>query len=337
MTREEIIKKSICRLNFYNKFNIKFNLLLGTPLHTNIGDRAIAYAEHVYLRSRNRFKPTIEFPHDFDLDCMPSISEDIVIYLHGGGNFGDIWLNEEVYRRKIVKKFTKNPIIMFPQTLFFNSSKNLEESISAYSEHNNLQLTAREKTSYDLMREEFKINRIVLTPDIVMFLKVRLRGLHRQRRAIFSVRQDKEKTIGDDTISKLEGLVRQRFGMNDVIYSDMHTSEGQAMNPHKNIVMNKLREYRSASIVVTDRLHGMIFALLTGTPCIVLGSQTYKTSGVFEWIKQYPEQSNIMFCDSSKAALEAVEIIDINKKIQPYNPIKYSKLWDRLAMSGRDD
>lgn len=337
MTREEIIKQSIRRLNFYNKFNIKFNLLLGTPLHTNIGDRAIAYAEHVYLRSRNRFKPIIEFPHDFDIECISNISEDVVIYLHGGGNFGDIWLNEEVYRRKIIKKFTKNPIIMFPQTLFFSNSKNLEESIKVYSEHNNLQLTAREKTSYSLMREKFKTNRIVLTPDIVMFLRVKLHGLHRHRRAIFSVRQDKEKTIGDDTINRLEALVRQRLGMNDVVYSDMHTSEDQAMSRHKNIVLDKLREYRSASLVVTDRLHGMIFALLTGTPCIVLGSQTHKTSGVFDWIKEYPEQSNIVFCDSSESALEAVKTIDINKKIQAYDPDKYSEFWDCLVVSSRSD
>lgn len=333
MTREEIIKKSIRRLNLFNKFNIKYSLLLGTPLHTNIGDRAIAYAEHVYLRSQNRFKPTIEFPHDFNIDSLPNIPDDIVIYLHGGGNFGDVWLNEEVYRREIIKRFTKNQIIMFPQTMFFSNDKNLRDSTSVYSKHNSLQLTAREKTSYNLMKEEFRTNRVLLTPDIVMFLRIRLRKPYRRQGAIFSIRQDKEKTIGDDVINEVERLVKRRFGVGDIVYSDMHTPENQATNSHRAIVMNKLKEYRSASIVVTDRLHGMIFALLTNTPCIVLGSQTYKTSGVFEWIKQYPEQSNIIFCNNRSDALEAIGSMDINKRLQPYDPAKYSKFWDNLVVS----
>ncbi|MNE93367.1 putative pyruvyl transferase EpsI [compost metagenome] len=37
--------------------------------------------------------------------------------------------------------------------------------------------------------------------------------------------------------------------------------------------------------MITDRLHGMIFAAITSTPCIALGNYNYKVVGSYEWIK----------------------------------------------------
>ena len=48
---------------------------------------------------------------------------------------------------------------------------------------------------------------------------------------------------------------------------------------------DKLEEFASSEIVVTDRLHGMIFAALTETPCIVVNSMSHKLRGCYEWIK----------------------------------------------------
>ena len=33
-----------------------------------------------------------------------------------------------------------------------------------------------------------------------------------------------------------------------------------------------LKKYRKCQLVITDRLHGMIFAAITSTPCIALGN-----------------------------------------------------------------
>ena len=41
-------------------------------------------------------------------------------------------------------------------------------------------------------------------------------------------------------------------------------------------------------MMVTDRLHGMIFAAITSTPCIVVTSKSPKVKGVYEWIKHLP-------------------------------------------------
>ena len=37
--------------------------------------------------------------------------------------------------------------------------------------------------------------------------------------------------------------------------------------------------------MITDRLHGMVFCAITGTPCIVLSNNHHKVKGTYEWIK----------------------------------------------------
>lgn len=38
-------------------------------------------------------------------------------------------------------------------------------------------------------------------------------------------------------------------------------------------------------LLITDRIHGMLFAEITGTPCIAVDNISKKVSGVFEWMK----------------------------------------------------
>lgn len=45
---------------------------------------------------------------------------------------------------------------------------------------------------------------------------------------------------------------------------------------------------QSAEAVVTDRLHGMIFCALTGTPCVVIRSFDHKVMEGYQWLKEIP-------------------------------------------------
>ena len=51
-------------------------------------------------------------------------------------------------------------------------------------------------------------------------------------------------------------------------------------------IQKKLEEFASARMVITDRLHGMIFAAITQTPCIVLDSLSHKLRGCYEWLSE---------------------------------------------------
>lgn len=49
-------------------------------------------------------------------------------------------------------------------------------------------------------------------------------------------------------------------------------------------VQAKLEEFSNAKLVITDRLHGMVFSALAGTPCIAIDNVSKKVSGVYNWI-----------------------------------------------------
>ena len=63
--------------------------------------------------------------------------------------------------------------------------------------------------------------------------------------------------------------------MNKTINSDVR----------KQFIDKKIREFSEYSLVITDRLHAMVFSALGHTPCIAFDNSSKKVSGVYEWIK----------------------------------------------------
>ena len=57
----------------------------------------------------------------------------------------------------------------------------------------------------------------------------------------------------------------------------------------------KWTQLAGAALVITDRLHGMIFSALTETPCIALDSKSPKLRGCYEWMRKL---DYITFADS---------------------------------------
>ena len=52
--------------------------------------------------------------------------------------------------------------------------------------------------------------------------------------------------------------------------------------------MDKFKDFQKYELVITDRLHGMVFCAISGTPCIVFGNYNQKVKGTYEWIKNLP-------------------------------------------------
>src|SRR5699024_12301584 len=107
----------------YRRATGKVVFVLQTPIHTNIGDHAIAQAQINFINKRFPKCILIEvnqsFLNEFCDEFKKIIRPDDIITLIGGGNMGDQYINEELYRRKVVKTFLDNKIIVFPQTIYF--------------------------------------------------------------------------------------------------------------------------------------------------------------------------------------------------------------------------
>lgn len=86
------------------------NILLCCPEHTNIGDQAITLAECRMLQQSER--PFIALSGDTTktLKCLERyVSQEDVVFLHGGGNMGTLYRNEEEYRLNGITFFPQEP------------------------------------------------------------------------------------------------------------------------------------------------------------------------------------------------------------------------------------
>lgn len=270
-------------------------LIPGTPEHQNLGDSAIVIAEKKFLEkcgiSANRIKE-ISFSEYYQYRNLLRrlIRSNMIIAQLGGGNMGDQWIEEEKLHRQLLIDFPENKEIIFPQTIFYTAADSGEKqkSIKYYNGRKKLWLFAREKKSYDLMKKIYPNTHISLVPDIVLSASMDTFGAKKQKREniLLCLRNDAEKALGQKKID----FIKKFLKTNGYSYrsTDMYADCKITKANRNDFVRNKMEEFASAKLVITDRLHGMIFAALTGTPCIVFGNYNYKVEGTYEWIRYLP-------------------------------------------------
>ena len=78
------------------------------------------------------------------------------------------------------------------------------------------------------------------------------------------------------------------------------------------------RSYSGCELVITDRLHGMLFSAITNTPCIVFDNSYGKISSLYDtWLK---DNNGITFTRQLKSS-ELRDLI-LQKLKSPFNKIK---------------
>ena len=171
---------------------------------------------------------------------------------------------------------------------------------------------AREPKSYEFMKREFFNCKIFLTPDIVMTM-IKTANLKRKN-VLVMFRNDKEKTLSDDNQEMIKNKLKNEF--RDIIITDMHLGEevtDMEGEKREEALNQKFEQFNRAKLVVTDRLHGMIFSAITETPCVVTGSYTHKIKSSYDkWLKKL---EYISFCeDVSKIEDNIEKVINTAKR-----------------------
>lgn len=271
------------------KYDKKF-FVFGTPIHGNLGDHAIIYAAQKFLEGNFENYKVIEvdsFLVKWFIGVFKRIiKKDDLIFINGGGFMGSLWLNEEGMVRTVITSFKDNKVIVLPQTIYFSDDESgkeaLEDSRKSYNSNKNLVICCREKFSYDFMKKEFPNLNIMLVPDMVLYLDVNDKKLERNN-ALFCIRRDKEKVNYD--FDKIKTYLAEKYKFN-IDYTDTVVENKIYSKQRENDLNNKLEEFSKYKIIVTDRLHGMVFAYLTHTPCLVFENKSYKVKGLYEWIRK---------------------------------------------------
>lgn len=268
-----------------NNPNVAFLVL--TPEHSNMGDHAIAVSEARLLNQLDikYIEITGHQLSSFEHYKYLHIMNGHPIFINGGGNMGTLWFSAERMHRSIIQNNPDSPIFIMPNTIYYEDSDHgtteFNRSIEIYNAHHNLHIFAREESSYRTMMQAYK--NVTLIPDMVFALN-ECKTSSQRHGCLLCLRVDHEKTISDAELQTIQSQAASLFGPN-VNHTDM-VMGGSVPITHRNTALEeKYSEFRRAELVITDRLHGMIFCAITGTPCIVINSRSPKVSGCYEWIR----------------------------------------------------
>lgn len=302
--------------------------LVMTPEHGNLGDHAIAYAETMLLKKCgiDYIEVTEHQLGEWNVVHALNLMNGFPILINGGGNLGTLWMSVEETQREIMRKNPKSPISILPNTIFYENSawgrEEFEKSKMCYNHHKKLTLYAREKTSFDVMCKAYR--NVKLIPDMVLSLNQC--GTEKERHGcLLCLRGDCEKTRTEEQEQIIRKQAAELFG-DDVRDTDM-VEKGRITVAQREAALNaKFDEFSGVELVITDRLHGMIFCAITGTPCIVVDSKSPKVRGCYEWIK---DLDYIRFADDVSQIVE--EYHKIPKTAHKYDNSHLMPYYDELA------
>lgn len=332
-TSYNIMDNILCNKKYkkYFKNNSKKYILFNTPDHGNLGDHAIFLGEAQLLKDKgiNFIEIIARQTDNFIKKYRNKIGKNDIIMITGGGNFGTLWEKEQNRVNKILSEFNENRIIIFPQTIFYSNDiygvNRLKIDKEVYKKCENLLICCRDKKSYNFANSVLKVN-CKYTPDIATYLNFSNYNFKRKN-ILFCFRKDKEKIVDKDTIDKIEKLLSEKYKNDKVIY--VSTVEKGKFTTKKGVrrLIKFLKKVAKSKLFITDRLHGMIFAAITGTPCIAMANSSGKVKGVFEWISK--ENKYVYFAESYEDIQKIMQKIGLDKKYK-YNNKELKKLLNEI-------
>lgn len=282
-------------------------ILFNSPDYPNLGDHAIALAERKLME---KIFPDVEF---IEISCEQYIKENLliqnviqdedVLLINGGGNLGTLWLWIEDITKNIVQSYPENKIIIFPQTLYIEESslgKSERESLACvFNNHNDLTVMLRDKASYHLAEEVFDNSvKKLLIPDVVLSLDYKKAS--KREGSLVCIREDKE-SKGVDKDYVISVLQEKEFVVecfNTVLDEEVYLDNRQEQ------IRKLIDKINSTKVVVTDRLHAMIFCAITETPCVAFDNLSGKVSEAYHWIR---DNTRIVFCVNEEQLEECLE------------------------------
>jgi pyruvyl transferase EpsO len=243
--------------------------LVDFPDHANVGDSAIWLGELAMLRQITGRDPSyISTWHDFDLDAFHRACPDGLLFLHGGGNLGDIWLHHQRFRESILANVRDRTVVQLPQSIHFRLPTNVDRFAAVVADHPDFVLYVRDTRSLKLAREHLACPSH-LAPDSAYALGRQFRSAP-QCDVLMLMRTDDER-LGYVLPSADRSMVVDWLedDADLPVGRDADICEAQAAAR----VGRGLRLLERGRVVVTDRLHGHILTDLLGIPHVVLDNE----------------------------------------------------------------
>lgn len=299
--------------------------LLDFPNHSNVGDSAIWLGELDYFRSMGcRIRYSCD-KFNYDPEILSSYCCGQALFVHGGGNFGDIWYPHQKLRESVLRRFKEQPVVQLPQSIHYQSSKTLEATQRAVVEHKNFVLLVRDIVSQKFAKEHFECE-VHLCPDMAFAMK-------RSRLKKFAPNKDIQcvylsRTDVESRKEKSGSLPKEVLAVDWLDEQPLETAKyyrildrierrqwARQILPLQSVrfrfseILAQKRLERGCRIlcqserVVTDRLHGMILATLLGRRVYAFDNSYGKLSSFYQTWKEF--LPNVLFFENEEDAISA--------------------------------
>lgn len=139
------------------------------PDHWNSGDAAIWWGTREVLRELD---VTVDYGCDsanYRADDLKRALPEGPILMAGGGNFGDVYRNEQELRLRILADHPGRPVIQLPQSTWFRGAEEIAVTAEAIGRHGSTTLLLRDVPSLAFAERHFPAP-ARLCPDMAMGL-----------------------------------------------------------------------------------------------------------------------------------------------------------------------
>lgn len=299
--------------------------LVDFPDHSNVGDSAIWLGEVAILQEITGRAPVYNCSaYNYDRAAMKAVlPAGATVFLHGGGNFGDIWPRHHEFRERMVEEWQDNPVVQLPQSIKFNDLKAAEKTAKLFRGHPNIRLLVRDVPSADFAKAN-----LFDSPEIAPDSAFGIGDLKRTKPALHPMvallRTDKETVEHDLSPSraataapKVDWLVepkafRKVATLKAILQS---TASGKWTEQDRRFAIYKAKAQgrlergldllSEGQVVLTDRLHAHILSLMADIPHITLDNYYGKIRGYIDtFTKDYDHVFPISSVSEVDAALE---------------------------------
>lgn len=290
-------------------------VLLDVPHHDNIGDTLIWQGEIDCLKRLGcnilRVSSCISWRGH---SCL---RPEAVILLHGGGNFGDLWPEFHEFKLKIIQEYPANRIVMFPQSVWYDDKDKIVRDAAIFAAHNDLTLCARDRWSYEFMKQHFPKTKVMLLPDMAFCIDDTYLSKYRNwcgNRRLYMRRIDQERSSATPESLNIEseihdwptiectparfwwlykslGLARRIKFIPPINSTICRGVEALAEHNVRDYLVRRGCEFIAPySYVTTTRLHAMILSILLHKPVEYIDNTTGKLSAFANtWLSDLEE------------------------------------------------
>jgi len=281
--------------------------LLDFPDHPNVGDSAIWLGELAFFAKAGRQPAYVCSLGNIDWDGLDRAVPHGVIFIHGGGNFGDVWPRHQAFREEVLARYPGRRVVQLPQSIHFTSSAALARTARIIGEHGQLTLLVRDRNSYDLATREFPCQ-VILCPDMAFYLGALPRSSKLEDKTLLLLRTDKEKAdigstagiAGENDIVRADWIIepqatrrnaRRRMILSSVLHAGLsrhrvreeHFRRLATSRVDRGLAMLSPHPY-----IVSDRLHVHILSTLLGARHCMLDNNYGKiTRFIDTWSTQW--------------------------------------------------